>query len=96
MNLLGPQPDLAPAANVRYTLRLGLFGHAMELVYAFVLVVVLSIEPGSDETVLYSFPTWEKCKAKETELISGMQGRAKSENITIDCRRNVRLNLGSR
>lgn len=68
----------------------------MLLVYKFVLVVVLSTTPGMHEAIIYQFPTWESCKAREAELNEGMKTAGKPENVTADCRRDVQINLGSR
>jgi hypothetical protein len=66
------------------------------LIYKVVLVVVLSTAPGMHEAVIYQFPTWEACKVKEAELIEGMKTQRKPENVTVDCRRDVQINMGSR
>jgi hypothetical protein len=66
------------------------------LIYKVVLVVALSTAPEGHEVVLYQFPTWEACKIKEAELVEGMKGKREPESVTIDCRRNVQINMGSR
>jgi hypothetical protein len=67
----------------------------MLLVYQVALVVVLSTTPGAQETVIFSFPTWSECKSREAELIAGMKNK-RSEAVTADCRRGVRIDMGSR
>jgi hypothetical protein len=68
----------------------------MLLIYKVVLVLVLSTAPGMHEAVIYQFPTWEACKVKEAELIEGMKTQRKPESVTVDCRRDVQINMGSR
>jgi hypothetical protein len=66
----------------------------MILVYKIALVMILNTALVTTDTVVYSMQTWELCKAKQAELIEGMKGRAHPESVTVDCRRNVQLNLG--
>lgn len=68
----------------------------MTLVYKVVLVVVLSTEPGMNEVLLYEFPTWSACKEKEAALIIGMAGKNGKDFVTADCRKDVRVAMGTR
>jgi hypothetical protein len=63
-------------------------------IYKIALVLVLSTTPVTTDTVIYSMQTWELCKTKQAELIEGMKGKAHPENVTVVCRRNVRVYLG--
>ena len=66
----------------------------MILIYKVALVLVLNTAPSTTDTVVYSMQTWQLCKTKQAELIEGMKGRAHPENVTIDCRHDVQVNLG--
>jgi hypothetical protein len=66
----------------------------MIFIYKFALVVLLSTAP--DEVIVYQFETWQACKAREAELIAGMKDKIGEKDITVDCRRDVQVNMGSR
>jgi hypothetical protein len=66
----------------------------MILIYKIALVLIVNTTPVTTDTVVYSMATWQLCKAKQADLIEGMKGRAHPENATVDCRRNVQINLG--
>jgi hypothetical protein len=68
-----------------------------ELLYTFALVVVLSTSPAEGPaTIIYSFPTWIECKAKELELKADIAGKKNPERVTVDCRRDLRIIMGLR
>jgi hypothetical protein len=66
----------------------------MILVYKIALVLVLNTTPVTTDTIVYSVPTAELCRAKQAELIEGMKGKGHPENVTVGCRRDVQIDLG--
>lgn len=66
----------------------------MMILYKIALVVVLSTPISPQETVIIPMDSWEACVSSRDDLTQ--PSKSNPQNVTADCRRNVRLDIGSR
>lgn len=67
----------------------------MKLTYEILLMVVLSTTPGHHELIFYEYPTWEECRARETIMRAELKKTRNPETVTVSCRRDVEISVGS-